>query len=85
MPIYEKNEIDARPLTEIWQAMTPQQKEDLRLRLLITKAAKSRQAIYFWAVGKRQPKCDIVKDTIAREVSKIIQHKVLGRTLFPLK
>ncbi len=82
--MYGKNQTDTRTLPEIWKTLTPQQQEDLKSALIMAKAAKSRQAIYYWATGQRRPQSEIVRDRIAVVVSRIIGAKTHGKTLFPL-
>lgn len=81
----KENLIDTRTLPEIWQTLSAQEQEDLRMGLILAKTAKSRQAIHYWVTGQRKPANDLTKDRIAIVVSRVIKKKTYGKTLFPLQ
>lgn len=79
----ENNLTETRPLTEIWKSLSVNEQEDLRYALLMSKVAKTRQAIFYWVTGQRVPSNDVIKERIAQVVSKKIGKKATSHTLFP--
>lgn len=88
--MYTKNssntsvEQDSRTLPEIWKGLNKQEQEDIREGIIASKAAKTRNAIYYWCTGQRKPQSDLVRDRVALVVSRVIGKKCYGKTLFPL-
>lgn len=78
-----KLDTNTRTFPEIWATMSSQERDDLALALYNAKCCKSRQAIWNWANGKRQPNSPLVKDTVAKVVGKAIGSRVFSHTLFP--
>lgn len=74
---------DARTFAQIWAKLSPQEREDLTLRLYNARCCKTRQTIWKWANGKTQPNHPVVRDTVANVVGKAIGSRVLATTLFP--
>lgn len=83
MQVYETNLIDARSFPQIWATMTASERDDLAIQLYAKKCCKTRQTVWNWANGKKQPNSPLVIDTVAKVVSKAVGSRVLGRTLFP--
>ena len=75
---------DTRTLPEIWKELSKQEQEDIREGIIASKAAKTRNAIYYWCTGQRRPQSDLVRDRVAIVVSRVIGKKCYGKTLFPL-
>ena len=69
---------------EIWAKMTSMERDDLALALYNAKCCRSRQAIWNWANGKRQPNSLLVKEAVAKIVGKAIGSRVFAHTLFPI-
>ena len=70
---------------EIWESLTPDQQDDLTADLFKAKCCKTRQAIWWWHTGKKQPINPLIRETIAKVVSKAIGERVFPHTLFPKK
>lgn len=85
MQMYQKDSIDARDLPTIWAGLSAGEQEELYYALLTAKCAKTRQAIWNWMNGKRRPTSPIVRDEVARRVSKVIGARCVSATLFPVK
>ncbi len=78
----QNSSYDARNFGEIWNSLTPDEREDLTLRLYNAKCCKTRQTIWKWANGKARPSAPIIRDMVAKVVSKTVGLNVLPKTLF---
>jgi len=83
MQVYEKSTTNTKTFPQIWETLTPGEKDDLCIKFYQRKCAKSRQGVWFWAKGMRKPQNPLVRDTIADIVSKFIGEKCFADTLFP--
>ena len=77
------SEYDARNFGEIWKSLTSDERENLTLRIYNAKCCKTRQTIWNWANGKARPSAPIIRDMVAKVVSKTVGLNVLPQTLFP--
>lgn len=79
----QKCEIETRTFPQIWDSLSQDERDDLTLRLYAAKCCRTRQSIWEWASGKGQPGAMLVRDTVAKTVSKFIGRKSTPQTLFP--
>lgn len=84
MQIKAKESINASTFSQIWANLPTSQREELTLALYKAKACRTRQTIWKWATNQAKPINPIVKDAVAKVVSKTIGTHVLGSTLFPV-
>ena len=74
---------DARSFPEIWATLSEDERDNLSLELFKKKCCRTRQAIFYWAKGERAPINQLVRDTVAQIVGKMLGAKVFPQTLFP--
>lgn len=79
----ENFSIDTRSFPEIWAALSKDERDELSLKLFQNKCCRSRQAIHYWGKGEKSPLNPLVRETVAKVVTKQIGAKVLTQTLFP--
>ena len=85
MQISEIISTDARTFPQIWEGLTSNEREDLTIEIYKTKCCRTRQTIWKWANEKARPGSPLVRETVAKVVSKAIGAKVYPHTLFPEK
>lgn len=79
----EKITTDARTFKEIWESLTPDDQEELRIDIFKARCCTTRQAIYYWATGKKAPSHPLIRTNVAKVVGNFIGKKVFPATLFP--
>lgn len=79
-----KKSINTNTFSQIWANLSISERENLTLALYNARACRTRQTIWAWANDKARPINPIVKDAVAKVVSKAIGTHVLGSTLFPV-
>lgn len=85
MQISEKNLIDARSFREIWETLSPIQRQDLSARLQRGAFKVSRQTVSNWANGHTVPNISSIRYGAARVIGKYLGVTVYPHTLFPIK
>ena len=79
----EKDSIDARSFPEIWATLSLNERDELVYSLIRNKCCTTRQAIYYWASGKKAPRNLLLRDTVAKAVGKVTGSRIVASTLFP--
>ena len=83
MQVYEKCDIETRTFPEIWASLSQGEREDLTLRLYAAKCCRTRQSIWEWGSGRVKPGAPLIRDAVAKTVSKFTGRKSTPQTLFP--
>lgn len=76
---------DARTFPEIWASLSFDDRDELSYQLIKSRCASTRQTIWYWGNNKRRPISPLIRNEIAKCVTKVTGHRVLGNTLFPQK
>ena len=80
----ETTSLNARTFPQIWENLSSDERESLTLEIYNAKCCRTRQTIWKWATDKVRPST-LVRETLAKVVSKAIGTKVYANTLFPEK
>ena len=83
MQEYEKSNTEAKTFPEIWSGLDRIRKNKLSRELFKAKCCLSRQSIWEWGSGAVQPRQEIVRDAVAKTVSKFLGIKTTPEALFP--
>lgn len=67
---------------EIWAGLTPEQRDEVALRLYNAKCCRTRQTIFNWATGRTSPVEPLVKSGVAAVLSKYLGQTVIASSLF---
>lgn len=74
---------DARTFPQIWESLSSAERENLTLEIYKARCCRTRQTIWKWANEKARPSSPLVRESVAKVVSKTIGAKCFGETLFP--
>lgn len=76
-------EIDKRTFPEIWATLTENEKDDLSLSIMQSKACKTRQTLWNWGTGRVTPSNGAIKNAISKCVGSVLKIKTHPNVLFP--
>ena len=79
----EIKSIDTRTFGEIWNSLDSEERIDLSHKLFYNNVCNTRQTIWAWATGRRQPKQRLVMNSLVRVLGRFLGHTVSANTLFP--
>lgn len=74
---------NTRTFPEIWDGLSTEEKENLTLDIYNAKCCRTRQTIWKWATNKARPSSPLVRESVAKVISKAIGEKVSASSLFP--
>lgn len=78
-------QINTQTFPEIWASMTASDREELHYQLIKSRCTTTRQTVWNWANDKRRPTSPLIRNEIAKCVTKVTGKRVIANTLFPGK
>ena len=74
---------ETRTFPEIWGSLSSDERDDLAVKLFNAKCCRTRQSIWEWSTGRVSPNAPLIRETVAKTVSKFTGKKATPSILFP--
>lgn len=84
-PVVQGHDINTSTFPEIWASLSSSDREELTYQLLKARCTTTKQTVWNWANDKRRPSAPLIRNEIAKCVTKVTGKRVIANTLFPGK